>query len=669
MTTKRSAMTIRALQYRNDEGFAMAVVISVVLIMFIMLAAVTLPLTADVQSSIRLGKVANERQLAESVMNELFSQAAKSSDLNLGFRMVGRVNPKSDRSVDDAGDTAGWAKYVPATGSFEACGSITDPCFFYSPQITSGSPFVTVEVTTRSACRADKTSCVFRRFQQTWRRRGFVDYVIFTDMETLQPELYGTGVNALKVRRGTEAEVPVDAEWAKFHCGDRYKATVAIPSIATPWPDGTKTARLDLFDNSRRQTSNVVSPLPNRYLWPYRLNNDPLNAHNLATDEAAADATLQPDDRRHENCFEIAYTGYGGAADLDKISGPIHTNDYWFWFCGTPQFNDKVEATGDPAVSSGLAQIFKPSTMSGCKAAGQVPKQADGVTDFATYAPGPFLKLPDKLGNYADIAQPQYTFAPTLGQRVRIRMLPNRQMQVTLNGDDPKLQPLSSAIAVPSRGVVRMTSSPVPTTPYVLEIDGEGSDVTFVSEDDLTVTGDIKDTGTAGVTLGFVAAGSITINQTDRSDIPRKDRNVDGAFLSLKGMSVQDWNLTSDAGKPHPTLHLKGAIIARYRPVFGTYDKDGQLQSGMRKDIKYPTDSKTAQIPPTPPYFVQPVNAVWVRLDFTETPLLAGTPGLTKAPTSPPGTALGGGCDKLWPTTADVLAGQPINYVPLCLVS
>ncbi len=223
MTTKRSAMPNSALRYRNDEGFAMAVVISVILVMFIMLAAVTLPLSADLSSSIRLGKVADERQLAESVMNELFSQAAKSSDLNLGFRMVGRVR------VPAPAHPAAWTMPAiwpvgrsmwPTAGSFEACGSITELCFFYSPQLTSGSPFVTVEVTTRSACRADGSNCVFRRFQQSWRRRGFVDYVIFTDMETLQPELYGTG--ATDPRRAATA-----CEWSVRRCHRIFDSTWA----------------------------------------------------------------------------------------------------------------------------------------------------------------------------------------------------------------------------------------------------------------------------------------------------------------------------------------------------------------------------------------------------------------------------------------------------------
>jgi hypothetical protein len=651
MTMKRSAMRTFALRDRDDEGFAMAVVISVVLVMFIMLAAVTLPLSADISSSIRLGKIADERQLAESVMNELFSQAAKSSDLNREFRMVGRVDP-GVRSVDEAGFTAGWAKYVPATGSFVACGSITELCFFYSPQLTTNSPFVTVEVTTRSACQSDGSRCVFRRFQQSWRRRGFVDYVIFTDTETLQPELYGTVPTALVVRRGTDPAVTVDTAWAEEHCANRLTDNGALgfttPVTPIPMRDGFP-------DDSRRQT-NVASTPSLHYLWPHRVDNDPLKA----IDEFG----VQPEDRRHENCFDIAYTG-AGAADLDKITGPIHTNDYWFWFCGSPQFSDKVEATGDPIDGT----VFRKSTMSGCLSSG-VPEAVGGGA-LTTAQIGPFLKLPDKLDNYANLASQSNTFTPTGGplqRTVKIRMLPNRKMKVSTDGSDPSLSTVE--LDVPPRGVVRVTSNNPPVgpplnPPNLLEIQGVGSDVTFVSEDDLTVTGDIEQPPlTPGVTLGFVAGGSIIINQPDRLPLPRvMERKVEGAFLSLKGMSVQEWNNPADAGNPHPTLRLKGAIIAKYRPVFGTYDKDGVLQSGMRKDIRYPTDSTSNQIPPTPPYFVQPVNAVWVRLDFSETPLLSATPGLTAAPTSPPGpAAVPGSCDKTKP------ASSPTPYLPSCLV-
>ncbi len=648
MTMKRSTVLKFARRGRDDEGFAMAVVISVVLVMFIMLAAVTLPLSADISSSIRLGKIADERQLAESVMNELFSQAAKASDLNREFRMVGRVDPGA-RSVDEAGFTAGWAKYVPATGSFVACGSITELCFFYSPQLTPNSPFVTVEVTTRSACQSDGSRCVFRRFQQSWRRRGFVDYVIFTDMETLQPELYGAGATALVVRRGVDPAVTVDTAWAQAHCANRLTddgfGGFTTPLTGPPVRDGFP-------DNSRRQTNAAATA--DYYLWPHRTGNDPL--------AAPIEGGVQPEDRRHENCFDIAYTGAG--SDLDRVRGPIHTNDYWFWYCGSPQFSDKVEATGDPHDGS----VFRKSTMSGCVSTGAPTGVLPAPLNAST---GPFLKLPEQLDSYSTLASQQNIFTPDPGTRiVKILMMADGTMRVTKNGATPV--PSDTALTVPKRGVVLVPSSN-PTAalplnpPNRLEIQGVGSDVTFVSGDDLTVAGDIEQPpGTAGVTLGFVAGGSIIINQPDRVVLPAvrvMERKVEGAFLSLKGMSVQEWNNPADAGSPHPTLRLKGAIIAKYRPVFGTYDKDGVLQSGMRKDISYPTDSTSSQIPPTPPYFVQPVNAVWVRLDFSETPLLSATPGLTQAPTSPPGPlAVAGSCDKTKP------AISPTPYLPSCLV-
>ncbi len=70
------------------------------------------------------------------------------------------------------------------------------------------------------------------------------------------------------------------------------------------------------------------------------------------------------------------------------------------------------------------------------------------------------------------------------------------------------------------------------------------------------------------------------------------DRYVTGAFLSLKRNVGEGVERSLQMRRcSHPTLHLTGAIIAKYRPVFGTYDRNGVLQSGMRKDISYPTDS------------------------------------------------------------------------------
>ena len=152
--------------------------------------------------------------------------------------------------------------------------------------------------------------------------------------------------------------------------------------------------------------------------------------------------------------------------------------------------------------------------MSGCVASGSPEGVPPNPLNAST---GPFLKLPDKLDIYATLAAPENTFSPTVGRAVKILMVGDGTMRVTTDGATPALS--DPALIVPKRGVVHVLSNnPTPALPLnppnVLEIQGVGSDVTFVSEDDLKVTGDIKQPPlTPGVTLGFVAGGSITINQ------------------------------------------------------------------------------------------------------------------------------------------------------------
>ena len=615
----------------GDEGFALALVVTLVMIMFIMLAAMMLPLTYDVSSAQQTRNVVSARQMGESVLNELFSQAAKASDLRDSFRMIGRVDP--GLNVDYAGATAGWGEYDNATGQFKTCAGITHACYYYSPQITANSPFVNVEVTTRQGCNTAGLHCVIRRFQQQWRRRSFVDYLVFTDVETLQPALYGTGAGALKVVRSGVVTTHDDA-WANAHCGLRT--------------DGGQT-RDGLTDNSRRQTTppGATQPAdydPTHFLWPHRVGNDP----NGVTDEQAI---VEPTDRRHEDCFEVAYTG---GTSVDKVNGPIHTNDYWYWYCGTPKFSGSVEATGDPATAGlAIAAIFHQSTSAGCTSVATI----DAATTNASR--GKYLKLPDNIDPVIAGKLAALSLAPASGTTVKVTLLPGGKTMLVDTGAVGGPVTMN----VPYRGLVYVTGN--------LNISGEGNDVTFMTTGDLTVVGDIRQpTSVHGVTLGFVAGGSTTIKE----DVTGADRTVVGAFLSLTGgMSVDGWkDATLVAPNPKlPTVHLTGAVIAKYRPVFGTYNAAGELQTGMYKDLQYPKDSDGHQIPPSPPYFLEPVNAVWVRLDLSETPIQAGKPGLTPRPAQgivAPDPAHQP-CGTTWPPADAANTLRPSAYSPGCLTT
>ncbi len=620
----------------HEEGFALALIVTLVMIMFIMLAAMMLPLTYDVTSAQRTRNVVSERQMGESVLNELFSQAAKASDLRDSFRMVGRVDP--GLNVDSAGSIAGWGEYDNATGQFGTCQGLTHACYYYSPQITANSPFVNVEVTTRQGCNAAGNNCVVRRFQQQWRRRSFVDYLVFTDVETLQPALYGTGASSLKVVRNGVVTTH-DSDWANLHCGLRT--------------DGGQ-IRDGLTDNSRRQTTppGATQPAdydPTHFLWPHRVGNDP----NGVADEQAL---IEPTDRRQEDCFEVAYTG---ATSVDKVNGPIHTNDYWYWYCGTPKFAGSVEATGDPATAmfAGLAidAIFHRSTSAGCTSAASI----DAATTNASR--GKFLKLPDNIDPVIAGKLAALTLAPASGTTVKVTLLPGGKTMLV----DTAAVGGPVTMNVPYRGLVYVTGN--------LEISGESNDVTFMTAGDLTVTGDIRQPSSIhGVTLGFVAGGSTTIKQ----DATGADRTVVGAFLSLTGgMSVDGWkDATLIAPNTKlPTIHLTGAVIAKYRPVFGTYNAAGELQTGVYKDLQYPKDSDGHQIPPSPPYFLEPVNAVWVRLDLSETPIQAGKPGLTPRPVSgtvaPSAANISCANTRTWPPADAADPTRPSAYSPACLTT
>jgi hypothetical protein len=630
---KRNRMTRRLGNPRSDEGFAMALVITIVLIMFLMLAAMTIPMASDYGSSTRARSILSERQLAESVMNELFSESAKSSDLTNGFAMIGRVDSSATRSVDLAGEVAGWAEYDPTNGVFQTCSSFRKLCYYYTPQASNASPFVNVEVTTRSGCRSTRNGCVYRRFQQSWRRRSFVDYVVFTDMETLQPELYGTP--GLQVTRPSSAPLFMSTADATAQCAARPFAA-------------DYTLRDGLLDKSRRQTSPTATAPNDKFLFPHRFGGLPSGA----IDEFGP----LPGTRRSENCFDIAYTGSAG--NLDTIEGPIHTNDYFFWICGSPKFTAVVEAGGDPALpdpAPAVDAIFHPSLGAGCNPSGTNVPTSGTVGLPVNARRGEYLELPVSLAAAAYDRIATVVLTPTIGNTVTITMTAGNTMTVDTGGGP------TTGVAVPYRGVVYVKGAA-----NTLEISGTGADVTFVADGNLSIVGDIEQPASSGnsITLGFVAGGSTTIKQ----DPVR--RKIAGAFLSLTGgMSVEKWNDPAAATLAvHPTLELNGAIIAKFRPVFGTYDASGELKSGMHKAIRYPQDASGNLLPPTPPYFLQPLNAVWVRLDFSETPIQSGTPGLTPKPADPVVSTASPSCGTMWPSTS-LVPGGPTNYVPACLIN
>ncbi len=654
----------------SDDGFALAAVITMITAMFLLLAALVIPLTNDVAQLRQSRYLAETRQLAESVMNELFSQAARDDSGAARPSMIGEVVPKTgtdgiQRSVDWAGPYAGWARFDETSGRYTTCKqAATDAplwrmsngqpvvCYFYST-LSEGAVTI-VEVTTRSGCSATGTRCVFRRYQQRWKRREFVNYLIFTDQETLAPVLYGpapladgTDTVGLKVQRGTEVSTMTRA-LASNQCAE---TPVPLPAPVTP---------AGPFERSRRQT----------------------------------DGAIDPDANRQAYCFDTAYT------DADVLDGPVHTNDKWIWFCGSPQFLGPVEVAGDRygAVGGPGDALAKRISDFNC-ATGTLDPASEANLTIAEP-----LQLPPGISSQKKLAAYVYSS----GVDIELHGTYFRKRPHTPDGTGA-WEP--AQIPLPSRGLIYVEGKTrVMGSSDIAAGEAHANGVTIMATDDVilgsgrvplpanpAVTGILagdmveKVTAIRGRDIGFVSQGNVIIGSHVAS-LTEQEAEIEAAIMAL-GLTtdgrqlgtiyVDGWRTlanTRSLTSPPRKLNFTGSLISQYRPVFGTYTPDSSdLQTGLAKDLTYPA------IAPNPPYFLKPVNAVWERLDLAEIPMRSASnvsilrpwetaEGLTPSPSRTPiGLAeRHGDCEadaSLSDSEGTVHASAALNYAPRCLVA
>lgn len=219
----------------DERGVAMATAVTVVTIVFMLLAAVVLPVVADVDTSIRSTRLTENRALGETVLNELFAEIADKPDAEPV--LAGRVSPGVQ--VSSAGPVAGWASWDLVNNRAVVCPAVTSPCFYYAvrqPSVTgpylaaeAAADYALAEVTVRTGCTKSGSKCVLRRYQQRWKRRRLLDYALFTDRETLAPNLY-------------RSPMPVDGSGASVCSYPADVGVVASPpdlqEDGTPYRDG-----------------------------------------------------------------------------------------------------------------------------------------------------------------------------------------------------------------------------------------------------------------------------------------------------------------------------------------------------------------------------------------------------------------------------------------------
>lgn len=436
----------------------------------------------------------------------------------------------------------------------------------------------------------DVTTGVKRSLVVTFKRKSFLDYLYFTDKETLSPGLYGMYRDSRATRENVGAGRDL-ITWAHQEC-NRYAGD--DPTV------GNRAGQL--FDG---EYQNVTTGI-----W---------------------------------SNFDLTCKGSAFQAN-DVIAGPVHTNDEIEVDCGSPapRLGGSI---GDVVETSGLGRIATTPAdpdagWYGCSApdvnfSTTSPARAAG-TWKARAAP---LTLPPTNTALKRHAAPAYRFRG----RTRI-VLGGTTMRVSGTREDGTVLS-GSEVAIPADGVVYVAnagscpdyaavdSAAAPATCGNLELEGDYAvNVTLTAENDILITRDLERTSAGSpFLLGLIATNYVRVDHPVTgcfpdspvtcnyirgcTNAPTTPTNVaiDAAILSLtRSFMVDNWFCGAGLG----TLKVTGAIAQMFRgPIFRVNTGPTPSTTGYAvKDYTYDTKLKYR----SPPYFLDPVQAQWRAQTFSE---------------------------------------------------
>jgi hypothetical protein len=405
---------------------------------------------------------------------------------------------------------------------------------------------------------------VERRVVATFRRRSFLDYLYFTDMETSDPAWYVLNASGKPTRSGTlsggrsptftPSRAPDLLSWAASSC-PRY------------------------WRNSRSSQGYPVSP-------------------DNAWQEQNTDGTWGTTSQTIVPCTEIQFVS------ADHINGPFHTNDD-ILVCGTPTFGrtsqDSIEVSG-----SGWRQ--------NCSGTPNI---------LGTWKPfSPVLTPPPSSTGLKQIADPRYLLRGTT-----TIVLQDTQMTVTNANLSPTTQtwplPVNGVMYVDNdaRTGCAVTAYQ-PLAPYsdpagCADAYVRGSyagDLTIASAKDIVVNGNISRNGDK--MLGLIADNFVRVYHPTRpdpsapTDPTRCVENgsptnitIEAAILALNHSFTVDGYF---CGSPLGTLTVRGTIAQKFRGPVGR-GSGATITSGYVKAYQYDDRLRLRE----PPHFLDPVQASW----------------------------------------------------------
>lgn len=549
---------------RDERGFTLVVVMSAMLVT-VGLAAAALAATGGDQ---RASGVDRERKqayaAAEAGVNDYLARLTANPDYWKKCTDPG-VNDSLTTWVGIPTTTSQYrVELLPANG-YPACS--TDPAKNQSSVIDATTGTFRIRATGRAF---SGTRYVRRSIVVTFRRRGFLDYIYFTDFETQDPLWYTKNADGKITKEDAAARRDV-VTWGNQDCV-RY------------WRDGRGSQQ---FVGT---SSNLAGMLTG---------SNP-NSSSSWTSYAA-------------RCGEIQF------GPNDKVLGPFHTNDE-ILVCGNPQFGrspaDDIEVTGRD--TTGTGEGWRPS----CSGASPLVNQPGGTGAYGTWRRGaPRVDLPPSNGSLKTDTLPAYRFVgPTT--------ITLNGDNMTVTGKRENGQTLTNvSMPLPRDGVIYASNDPSlgactgydPLNPYgsrpacgdIFVSGTYNRSITITSENDLIVKGSITRTAGADVMLGLIADDWIRVYHpttgctatTAGQDASNAlgDVTIQAAILTLKHSFTVDsfW-----CGSSRGTLTVNGAIGQKFR---GPVGQTGGNNPGYIKNYTYDDRLRFR----SPPKFLDPVQASW----------------------------------------------------------
>jgi hypothetical protein len=387
-----------------------------------------------------------------------------------------------------------------------------------------------------------------------FRRRGFLDFLYFTDYETSDPAWYAKDTFGLPTN-------PDLVGWAATSCAKWWRQGRGNERYYDPNNDGNQDGKI--FYNGQWQ--NYWSLLP---------------------------------------CSSIQF------ADGDHIRGPFHTNDD-ILVCGDPNFGrgpqDSIEVSAPPDPSTGYDGYRK-----NC-GSGSYPELING----APWKPNsPIIAMPPSNTKLKQVVQSAYLFTGkttiTLSGGTMLvtnvaKGLSNSSMSLPSNG----------VIYVENGncGQGYDPNNPYPTGEGCADVHLSGNysqDLTIATEKDIIVRGNIVRSGGSSPVdkvLGLIANQFVRIYHPVGSGCGSNlsgtmtNVTIEAAILALQHSFTVD---NYYCGAPLQDLTVFGAIAQKFRGPVGTGGSSG-VTHGYLKDYNYDDRLRLRQ----PPHFLDPVQSAW----------------------------------------------------------